>query len=251
VKISVKMDSGETRTFVGFRSQYNNARGPFKGGIRYHWNVTLDEVKALSFWMMVKCATVNIPMGGAKGGVIVNPKELSQGELERLSRGYINAIWQFIGPNTDVPAPDVYTDPKIMGWMLDEYEKLVGRHASGVITGKPLSIGGSKARGYATAMGGYYVLLEAIKKMGLKNINPTPSNAPPIDQPFIFNNFLTPPQIIYVNDKKIDARKRKIMPTRKMSDSVFIPPVGIPPAPCMVTSFPAASFNVKASLFII
>lgn len=169
VSIPVKMDNGKIKVFQGFRSQFNDARGPFKGGIRFHPQVNESEVKALSMWMAIKTAVVGIPLGGGKGGVIVNPKELSVGELERLSRGYIDAIWQFIGPNTDVPAPDVYTDPKIMGWMMDEYEKLVGQHAPGVITGKPLSIGGSKARGYATAQGGFYVLCEALKKMGLKN----------------------------------------------------------------------------------
>lgn len=169
VSIPVKMDNGKIKVFQGFRSQFNDARGPFKGGIRFHPQVNESEVKALSMWMAWKTAVINIPLGGGKGGVIVNPKELSVGELERLSRGYINAIWQFIGPNTDVPAPDVYTDPRIMGWMIDEYEKLIGRHAPGVITGKPLSVGGSKARSYATAQGGFYVLREAIKKLGLKN----------------------------------------------------------------------------------
>ncbi len=169
VSIPIKMDNGKIKVFQGYRSQFNDARGPFKGGIRFHPQVNESEVKALSMWMALKTAVVNIPLGGGKGGVIVNPKELSAGELERLSRGYIDAIWQFIGPNIDVPAPDVYTDPKIMGWMMDEYEKLVGQHAPGVITGKPLSIGGSKARGYSTAQGGFYVLREAIKKLGLKN----------------------------------------------------------------------------------
>lgn len=166
VSIPVKMDSGETKVFTGFRSQYNDALGPFKGGIRYHWNVSLDEVKALSFWMTMKCAVVGIPLGGGKGGIIVNPKELSEGELERLSRGYIQAIYKYIGPTQDVPAPDVYTTPQIMGWMLDEYEKLVGEHAPGVITGKPLALGGSAGRGFSTAQGGVYVLQEAVKKMG-------------------------------------------------------------------------------------
>lgn len=166
VAIPVKMDSGETKVFTAFRSQFNDALGPFKGGIRYHWNVTLDEVKALSFWMTMKCAVVGIPLGGGKGGIIVNPKELSEGELERLSRGYIQQIYKYIGPTQDVPAPDVYTTPQIMAWMLDEYEKLVGEHAPGMITGKPLSIGGSAGRGFSTAQGGVYVLNEAVKKMG-------------------------------------------------------------------------------------
>ena len=166
VTIPVQMDNGSTKEFTGFRSQYNNARGPYKGGIRYHPNVSEDEVKALSFWMAVKCATVGIPLGGGKGGIIVNPKELSQGELERLSRGYVQALYQHLGPDKDVPAPDVYTNAQIMAWMLDEYEKLVGHHAPGMITGKPLSLGGSKGRNIATAQGGVYVLQELMKKLG-------------------------------------------------------------------------------------
>ena len=167
VSIPVKMDNGAVRVFEGFRIQYNNARGPFKGGIRYHWNVSEDEVKALSFWMTMKCATVGIPLGGSKGGIIVNSKELSIGELERLSRGYIRAIYKYVGPDQDVPAPDVYTTPQIMGWMLDEYEKITGHHAPGFITGKPLSIGGSAGRGFSTAQGGVYVLGQAVQKLGL------------------------------------------------------------------------------------
>ena len=167
VSLPVKMDNGEIRVFRGFRSQYNDARGPFKGGIRFHHHVNEGEVKALSAWMAFKTAVVGIPLGGGKGGVIVNPKELSVGELERLSRAYIRAISPLIGDWVDVPAPDVNTTPEIMGWMLDEYEKVRGHHEAGVITGKPLSIGGSKARGYSTAQGGYYILDEAVKKLGL------------------------------------------------------------------------------------
>jgi len=167
VSIPVKMDNGTIKVFKGFRAQFNGARGPFKGGIRFHPQVTHDEVKALAAWMTFKTAVVNIPLGGSKGGVIVDPKELSNRELEELSRGYIRAIHQIIGPNQDVPAPDVNTDPRIMGWMMDEYEKIAGQHAPGVITGKALSIGGSQARSYATAQGGAYVLDEAVKKMGL------------------------------------------------------------------------------------
>jgi len=166
VDIEVDMDGGEKKIFKGYRSQYNNARGPYKGGIRYHPNVSEDEVKALSFWMTMKCAVVGIPLGGGKGGIIVNPKELSEGELERLSRGYIQKLYKHIGPTKDVPAPDVYTTPQIMAWMLDEYEKLVGHHAPGAITGKPIVLGGSEGRGYSTAQGGAYVLEEAIKKLG-------------------------------------------------------------------------------------
>lgn len=166
VSIPVKMDSGEIKVFSGWRSQYNDALGPFKGGIRYHWNVSEDEVKALSFWMTMKCAVVGLPLGGGKGGIIVNPKELSEGELERLSRGYVRALYKYLGPTQDVPAPDVYTNGQIMSWMLDEYEKLVGEKAPGMITGKPLALGGSRGRDKATAQGGVFVLLEAVKKMG-------------------------------------------------------------------------------------
>lgn len=168
VSIPVVMDSGETKVFIGYRSQFNNALGPYKGGIRYHWDVTLDEVKALSFWMAIKCATVNIPLGGGKGGVIVNPKELSEGELERLSRGYIQKIWRDIGSDKDIPAPDVYTTPQIMGWMRDEYERLVGHADPGVITGKTIEQGGSEVRGYSTAQGGVYCVEELAAKMGWK-----------------------------------------------------------------------------------
>ena len=168
VSIPVKMDNGETKVFTGYRSQFNDSLGPYKGGIRYHGDVTLDEVKALSFWMMVKCATVNIPMGGGKGGIIVNPKELSEGEIERMSRGYVQKVWRDIGSDKDVPAPDVYTTPQIMSWMRNEYEKLVGHSDPGVITGKPLEDGGSEARSYSTAQGGVYCTIELAKKMNLK-----------------------------------------------------------------------------------
>jgi glutamate dehydrogenase/leucine dehydrogenase len=168
VSIPVKMDNGTTKVFTAYRSQYNNARGPFKGGIRYHWNVSEDEVKALSFWMTMKCSAVGLPLGGGKGGIIVNPKELSLGELERLSRGYIQQIYKYLGPDQDIPAPDVYTNSQIMAWMLDEYEKLTGHHAPGMITGKPLSLGGSAGRSFATAQGGVYVLEETMKKLGRK-----------------------------------------------------------------------------------
>ena len=168
VSIPVKMDNGSIKTFTGFRSQFNNARGPYKGGIRFHPNVSRSEVKALSMWMTWKTAVVGIPLGGGKGGVIVNPKELTDNELEKLSRGFMRSMHKFIGRTLDVPAPDVYTDPKIMGWMMDEYEKIIGHHAPGMITGKPLTIGGSQARSYSTAQGGFYCLDEAIKKLKLK-----------------------------------------------------------------------------------
>ena len=159
----VEMDSGETKTFNGYRVQFNNARGPTKGGIRFHPQVDLSEVKSLAFWMALKCAVVDIPFGGGKGGVEVNPKELSQKELERLSRAFIQAIHEHVGPMKDIPAPDVYTNPQIMAWMLDEFEKIKGYHAPGVITGKPLELGGSQGRGFATSQGGAYTLRQQLK----------------------------------------------------------------------------------------
>lgn len=167
VSIPVLMDNGKVRVFTGFRSQHNNALGVYKGGIRYHWDVTEDEVKALAFWMMIKTATVNIPLGGGKGGVIVDPKELSPGELERLSRGFMRQMWPILGSDKDVPAPDVYTNSQIMNWMRDEYEKIVGYKDPGVITGKSVEEGGSEGRSYATAQGGVFVTQELSKKLNL------------------------------------------------------------------------------------
>ena len=160
VSIPVRMDNGKLRIFKGYRVRHSDTRGPAKGGIRFHPNVTLDEVKALAFWMTCKCAVVNIPFGGGKGGVEVNPKELSPMELERLSRGYIQAVADFIGPNVDIPAPDVYTNATIMGWMMDEYSKITRQRTPGLITGKPLPLGGSLGRDEATGRGGFYCIEE-------------------------------------------------------------------------------------------
>ncbi|MFA6991680.1 MAG: Glu/Leu/Phe/Val dehydrogenase [Candidatus Gracilibacteria bacterium] len=168
VNFPIKMDDGSTKIFKGFRIQHNNYAGPYKGGIRYHEQVDDEEVLALSAWMTIKCSVVNIPLGGGKGGVIVNPKLLSEGELERLTRAYIRAIAPVIGPKTDVPAPDVNTNAKIMTWIADEYSKIVGKDAKGVVTGKPLEFGGSKGRNSATAQGGVYVLHEFMQENGLK-----------------------------------------------------------------------------------
>ena len=167
VRIPVKMDDGRTEVFTGFRVHYNNARGPVKGGIRFHPEESLSTVKALAAWMTWKTAIIDIPLGGAKGGIICDTKKLSAGELERLSRAYVRALGEYIGPEVDVPAPDVYTTPQIMAWMMDEYENIVRRSAPGVITGKPLELGGSLGRGDATAKGGMYVLREGAKKLGL------------------------------------------------------------------------------------
>ena len=167
VRIPVKMDDGSTRVFEGFRVQYNDARGPTKGGLRFHPEETFDTVRALAAWMTWKCAVVDIPLGGGKGGIICNPKELSPGELERLSRGYIRALGHYIGPETDVPAPDVYTTPQIMAWMMDEYSKMIGYNVPGVITGKPIPLGGSQGRSDATARGGMFCIREAARVLGI------------------------------------------------------------------------------------
>ncbi|RMF94037.1 MAG: Glu/Leu/Phe/Val dehydrogenase [Candidatus Schekmanbacteria bacterium] len=166
VSIPVRMDNGELRTFGGFRVIYDDTRGPAKGGIRYHPSASLDEVKALAFWMTFKCAAANIPFGGAKGGVVVDPKKLSKAELERLSRGYIDAIADFIGPDRDIPAPDVYTNAMIMGWMADQYNIIKRAKVPAVITGKPLELGGSLGREEATGRGAYYIIREMIKNEG-------------------------------------------------------------------------------------
>ena len=165
--IPVRMDDGTTRSFRGFRVQYNDARGPGKGGIRFHPDETIDTVRALAAWMTWKTAVSDIPLGGAKGGVICNPREMSQGELERLSRGYMRRIAPYVGPTRDVPAPDVHTNPQIMAWMLDEYETLVNHHAPGVITGKPLALGGSQGRTPATAMGGLFTIRDAAEHLNM------------------------------------------------------------------------------------
>ena len=167
VTFPVRMDDGKTRLFYGYRVQHNNALGPYKGGIRFHPKVNLDEVKSLAFWMAIKCAVANIPYGGGKGGVSVNPKQLSRKELERLSRGFIRAIADCIGPDKDVPAPDVYTNAQVMDWMEDEYSRITGDATGAVITGKSVANGGHEGREDATARGGFYVFQEAVKKFGI------------------------------------------------------------------------------------
>ena len=167
VTIPVPMDNGKVKVFRGYRVQYNCARGPNKGGIRWHPDETIDTVRALAAWMTWKTSVVDIPLGGGKGGVTCNPKELSEGEKQRLARGYIRAVAGILSVTKDVPAPDVYTTPQIMAWMMDEYEAIVGEHHPGVITGKPLPLGGSMGRGDATARGGIYVTREAAKQLGV------------------------------------------------------------------------------------
>lgn len=173
INIPVRMDNGSLQVFTGYRVQYDDTRGPTKGGIRFHPDVSLDEVTTLSFWMTIKCAVVGLPFGGAKGGVIVNPKELSKLELERLSRGYIRAIADVIGPKRDIPAPDIYTNATIMGWMADEYYQIERKQLPGVITGKPIEIGGSQGRDAATGRGALYVLQQWAKHKGIAPENTT------------------------------------------------------------------------------
>lgn len=170
VSIPVVMDDGSLKIFEGYRVQHNNARGPYKGGIRFHEQTDIEEVKALAFWMSLKCAVVNIPMGGGKGGITVNPKSLSSRELELLSRGWMRAMADVVGPKKDVPAPDVNTTPQIMAWMADEYAKITGDTSGAVITGKPLDRGGSEGRGTATAQGGFYVFDALREKLGLPDV---------------------------------------------------------------------------------
>ncbi|OIP80822.1 glutamate dehydrogenase [Candidatus Peregrinibacteria bacterium CG22_combo_CG10-13_8_21_14_all_44_10] len=167
VSVPVTMDNGSIRIFTGFRVQHNNARGPYKGGIRFHPEVDMEEVKALAIWMTMKCSVVGIPLGGGKGGVIVDSHTLSALELERLTRSYIRAIAPAIGPTKDVPAPDMYTTPQIMAWAADEFSKIHGENVLGVVTGKPLEVGGSAGRGDSTSQGGIYVLEEVCKTYNL------------------------------------------------------------------------------------
>jgi len=165
VSLPVVMDDGHLKIFTGYRVQHSNIRGPYKGGIRFHPQVDLNEVKSLAFWMTIKCATVDIPYGGAKGGITLDPKQLSLGELERLTRSYTRAISNIIGPEVDIPAPDVYTTPQIMAWLMDEYSQIKGKNVPAVVTGKPVEIGGSLGRDTATAQGGFFVLEEVLKKI--------------------------------------------------------------------------------------
>ncbi len=168
VNIPVKMDDGSMRFFKGYRVQHSDIRGPFKGGIRFHPKVDLDEVKSLSFWMSLKCSVVDIPFGGGKGGIEVDPRKLSRNELETLTRSYVGLLHKNIGPHIDVPAPDVYTNSQIMAWIMDEYSKIAGHDEPAVVTGKPVEVGGSLGRDTATAQGGFYVLENISQKTGLK-----------------------------------------------------------------------------------
>jgi len=173
VSVPTRMDDGSLRVFTGYRVQHNMTRGPCKGGIRYHPDVTLDEVKALAMWMTWKCAVVNIPYGGAKGGVVCNPKEMSDAELERMTRRYTSELLPVIGPERDIPAPDVGTDSRVMAWIMDTFSMNRGYCVPGVVTGKPLSIGGSRGRNEATARGCVFVVLAAARRYQLRSDTPT------------------------------------------------------------------------------
>ena len=166
VSFPVKLDNGTVKTFTGYRSQHNNAVGPYKGGVRFHPNVNLDEVKALSIWMTIKCCVAGIPYGGGKGGITLDPRDYSEAELERISRAYAEAISPLIGEKIDIPAPDVNTNGKIMSWMVDAYENIVKKSAPGVFTGKPVEFGGSLARTEATGYGVNFAAVQALEKLG-------------------------------------------------------------------------------------
>jgi len=167
MRLPVRMDDGKIRVFEAFRVQHNDARGPNKGGLRFHPAETADTVRALAMWMTWKCAVADIPLGGGKGGVVVDPATLSIGEKERLCRAYVRAMYKNIGPRQDVPAPDVGTTPQMMGWMMDEYSRITGQYTPGVITGKPVGGGGSLGRTEATGFGVIYTVREAMKHLGL------------------------------------------------------------------------------------
>ncbi|MDZ7784371.1 MAG: Glu/Leu/Phe/Val dehydrogenase [Halioglobus sp.] len=165
-RLLVRMDDGSRRSFLAWRCRYDDTRGPTKGGIRFHPNASLDEVVTLAFWMTFKCAVAGLPYGGGKGAIQVDPRQLSRAELERISRAYVHAFAKMIGPDKDIPAPDVYTNAMIMGWMADEYSSLMGYPSPGVITGKPIALGGSRGREDATARGGFYVLKHLQQELG-------------------------------------------------------------------------------------
>ena len=226
VSIPVRMDNGELRIFPGYRVRYDDTRGPTKGGIRYHQDVSIDEVQSLAFWMTFKCAVANLPFGGGKGGITVNPKELSHFELERLSRGYIDAVVDFIGPNIDIPAPDVYTNQMIMGWMVDEYSIIKRQITPAVITGKPLTMGGSLGRDTATAMGAFFTIEATWPKLGLSGSPATTTvavqgfgNAGAIVAELLFNAGY---KVVAVSDSKGGIYRREgldIPSVRQFKDS--------------------------------
>ncbi|UCG44682.1 MAG: Glu/Leu/Phe/Val dehydrogenase [Candidatus Bathyarchaeota archaeon] len=219
VSIPTRMDNGKIKVFTGYRVQHNTARGPAKGGIRYHPGVCLDEVKSLAFWMSNKNAIVGVPFGGGKGGITCNPKEMSAGELERLTRGYAAAISKFVGVDQDIPAPDVGTNAQIMGWFVDEYCKIAGKSIPGVITAKPLDIGGSRGRGTATGRGAFFATLEAVKtyKIPLKGARVSIQGFGNVAQPIAKYLFDLGCRIIAVSDSTGGAFNAKGMHPEKLT----------------------------------
>ncbi len=220
VSIPVRMDDGKTRVFMGYRVQHNMSRGPAKGGIRYHPSVCLDEVKSLALWMSIKNSVVGIPYGGGKGGIACNPKELSEGELERLTRGYAAAIANFVGPDRDIPAPDVGTNSQVMGWFVDEYCKIAGKCLQGVITAKPLSIGGSRGRETATGRGAFFATLEAAKTFDipLKGLSVSIQGYGNVAQPIARYLYEVGCKIVAVSDSKGGAYNPEGMHPIKLAD---------------------------------
>lgn len=220
VSIPVKMDGGKTKVFTGYRVQHNTARGPAKGGIRYHPKVCRDEVESLAFWMSVKNGVVGVPYGGGKGGVTCNPKEMSQGELERLTRGYAAAIAKFVGPDQDIPAPDVGTNAQVMGWFVDEYCKIAGKRLVGVITAKPLGIGGSRGRETATGRGAFFATLEAAKAfdISLKGARVSLQGYGNVAQPIARYLYNLGCKIVSVSDSKGGAYNPEGMHPVKLAD---------------------------------
>ncbi|MFB3814359.1 MAG: Glu/Leu/Phe/Val dehydrogenase [Terriglobales bacterium] len=218
LSLPVKMDDGSIRVFEGFRVQHNSSRGPCKGGIRYHPNVTFDEVKALASWMTWKCATVNIPFGGAKGGIICDPHKLSKDELERLTRRYAYEISPFIGPESDIPAPDVYTDSQVMAWIFDTYSMTQGHTAPGVVTGKPTFLGGSHGRNEATARGCVFVIRAACQVRGIDLKQATAAiqgfgNAGSITAELLANEGVT---VVAVSDSKGGVFRKQGLDVREL-----------------------------------
>ncbi|HTE48337.1 MAG TPA: Glu/Leu/Phe/Val dehydrogenase [Candidatus Paceibacterota bacterium] len=257
ISIPVKMDNGSTKIFEGYRVEYNNTLGPYKGGIRYHRDTEINEIKALGFWMVLKCAVSGIPMGGGKGGIMVEPKDLSKGELERLSRGWVRGLSDILGPHKDVPAPDVNTTPEIMAWMADEFEKITGDKTRSTFTGKPIDRGGSEGRGPATGLGGFYVFdtlrdelkLPAKCKVAIQGFGNVGANAARI---FSQNSHI----IIAVSDsksgivkkdgldlEKVEAHKKKTGGLKDFSEAEDITNEELLELPCDLL-VPAAFENV-------
>ena len=220
VSIPIRMDNGKIKVFTGYRVQHNTARGPAKGGLRYNPTVHIDEVKSLALWMSIKNAVAGLPYGGSKGGIPCNPKEMSKGELERLTRGYAASISRWIGPDEDIPAPDVGTNAQIMGWFADEYFKIMGRYLSGVVTSKPLSIGGSKGREEATGRGAFFITQESARVFGmkLKGARVSIQGFGNVAQPLALNLYEAGCKIVAVSDSTGGAYNKEGMHPKRLAE---------------------------------